>query len=271
VEYLELPAPPPLDAIVRCFWFLRGEANGAAAETVVPDGRVDVVVHLGEPFARLDERGVPVRDADVLLGGQLAGPLRLVQRGPADVIGIRFRTAGAHAVLDLPLGQFTGQVGPLARLRPALAAALVDAAASAHEPRARVAALATALGRFVRHQPAPLIAAAVRALGSATHPPRVRHIAQRLGVSARTLERRVLAEVGLNPALLHRVLRFRRGFALLDRNPPGTWACAATAAGYYDQAHLIRDFRAFAGAPPSAFFRGGAWLARAFLGGGEAA
>ncbi len=269
MEYLELPAPPPLDAIVRCFWFLSGAPNGAVAQTVVPDGRVDVVVHLGEPFARLDERGVAHDDAEVLVGGQLAGPLRLVQRGPADVVGVRFRTAGAHAVLDVPLGGLEGAVEPLARLRPALAAALVDAAASAHEPRARATALAAVLGRFVRREPAPLIAAAVRALGSAN--PRVRQVAQRLGVSARTLERRVLAEVGLSPALLHRVLRFRRVFGLLDRDPPGTWARAATEAGYYDQAHLIRDFRAFAGAPPSAFFRGQAHLARAFLGGGEAA
>jgi transcriptional regulator GlxA family with amidase domain len=96
-------------------------------------------------------------------------------------------------------------------------------------------------------------------------------VADEFGVSARTLERRVLDHAGLPPSTLRRVLRFRRAFRLLDQAPPGTWSRIATSAGYYDQAHLIRDFRQFAGAPPAEFFRAGPELARAIIGGDEAA
>jgi len=67
MEYIEVPAPPPLDALVRCFWFRRGPVHAEAPQTVVPDGRMEVVLHLGEPFAELNERGTARRQAPALL------------------------------------------------------------------------------------------------------------------------------------------------------------------------------------------------------------
>ena len=74
----------------------------------------------------------------------------------------------------------------------------------------------------------------------------------------------------MDPTLLRRILRFRAAFRLLERLPPGRWGRVAPRVGYFDQAHLIRDFRRFAGAAPSVFFSTGPELARAFSG-GEAA
>jgi AraC-like DNA-binding protein len=70
---------------------------------------------------------------------------------------------------------------------------------------------------------------------------------------------------------MRRLLRFRRAFRLLDQAAPGTWARVAAHAGYFDQAHLIRDFRQFAGTSPSEFFGRNRDLARALLGGADEA
>lgn len=77
----------------------------------------------------------------------------------------------------------------------------------------------------------------------------------------------MLAETGLAPKLLMRVLRFRRAFRLLDRSAAGGWGRVAVSAGYFDQAHLIREFREFAGAAPSVFWESDPELSRALLGG----
>jgi transcriptional regulator GlxA family with amidase domain len=71
-----------------------------------------------------------------------------------------------------------------------------------------------------------------------------------LGISGRQLERRFLNEVGLGPKLLCRILRFQQVFRAIERSDRN-WARIAADCGYYDQAHLIRDFRQFAGQPPS--------------------
>lgn len=268
MDYSEHPAPPPLDSVVRCFWFLRGDLGVDAPETVVPDGRLEIVLHLAEPFSRMEPGTLARRQPRAILSGQLTAPIDLRPNGYADIVGVRFRTAGAAAVVPAPLDELTDRVDSLAGLVPGLEPALFDAVAPLESPAERTDALVRVLSRFVLRDGDELAAAAIRALGAA-HAPRVADVADRLGVSARTIERRVAGVSGLAPSLLRRVLRFRRVFPLLESAPRRRWARVAARAGYFDQAHLIRDFRQFAGAPPTAFFRREHELARAILGGDD--
>ena len=267
MDYAELPAPPPLDSLVRCFWFLHGTEPDHESQVIVADGRVEIILHLGEPFSCCDRDGVARRQSSVLLSGQILSPVRVRANGPTDIVGIRFRTAAACAVIRAPLAEITDRVDALSELAPSLAQLLFAAAARHTEAWARVDALSDVLRRHVLRTPDALATAAIRSLDAA-HAPAVSRIADAYGVSARTLERKVLEATGLPPASLRRVLRFRRAFRALDQSPPGTWARVATSTGYFDQAHLIRDFRQFAGVAPSEFFRADPELARAILNGG---
>jgi transcriptional regulator GlxA family with amidase domain len=67
-------------------------------------------------------------------------------------------------------------------------------------------------------------------------------------MSERQFRRRCLDESGLGPKQLSKVLRFRRACALGEGGLP--WGLVAVEAGYFDQAHLIRDFREFTGSTP---------------------
>lgn len=265
MEYLELNAPPPLDDIVRCFWFLRGEFHsGGEPQTVVADGRLEIIMHLAEPFSRVDGDST-LRQADVLVSGQLTAPIRLAGNGAGDVVGIRFRTSAAARVLRVPLADLTDHVEPLAVISKPLATDLLNAARSREQPGARASAMARALWRHISRSPDSLAAHATSALET-SNPLRIEALARSLGTTTRTLERRVTMATGLPPATLRRVMRFRRAFRMLEGAPRGTWAEVATRSGYADQAHLIRDFRQFAGEAPSDFFRAEAALARAIMG-----
>jgi AraC-like DNA-binding protein len=79
----------------------------------------------------------------------------------------------------------------------------------------------------------------------------VAELARRTGWSRRHLVARFREHVGLAPKTFARILRFERAAELLVR-PDGPSLCEiALEAGYYDQAHLNRDFRAFAGRTPT--------------------
>jgi transcriptional regulator GlxA family with amidase domain len=84
---------------------------------------------------------------------------------------------------------------------------------------------------------------------------RVRDVARRVGLSQRRFIQVFAAEVGLTPKLYARVKRFQRARALVRGTAPPDWAQLAVECGYFDQAHLIRDFRAFAGLTPEEYLR----------------
>jgi AraC-like DNA-binding protein len=265
MDYRELPPPPGLRHVVHCFWFLRGAGEAGETQTLVPDGRSEIVIHLRQPFALVGARGDARAQASVLAAGQLLGPLTLAPSSDADVVGIRFRTEAANAVLGGALEEVTGLVAPLSEVRRGFEARLLDAAAGAPTPESRAQALSRVLARVVPHGPAPLVRGAVA--GLERHAGGIGDLARGLGTTARTLERRVRHATGLSPRALRAVLRFRRLFRRLDRSPAGSWARVAVESGYYDQSHMIREFRRFAGVVPGRFFGREASLAVAFAGG----
>jgi AraC-like DNA-binding protein len=76
-------------------------------------------------------------------------------------------------------------------------------------------------------------------------------VARAANLSPRQFRRRCFEETGLTPKHLSRVLRFQRALRFLRRMPERGRAHLAAECGYYDQAHLIRDFREFAAATPT--------------------
>lgn len=256
MRYEEIPAAPPLDRWVRCFWFL--EVEGGGPRPVVPDGRVEIVLHRAEPFVRVHPDGVARAQETALVSGQLTRPIRVGPDGPSDVVGVRFRTAGARAVLGTPLDGLTDDVVPLREVDRALGSAL-ETALRAADP---VTALSRVLLERARWRTRPTTAAAV---GRLARGEAVAAVAASVGISERSLERHVRADVGLPPKRLQRLIRFRDLYARLERGEEA--AAASLAAGYYDQSHANLDFRAFAGCSPGEHFGVEDELAGAFLSG----
>jgi AraC-like DNA-binding protein len=80
----------------------------------------------------------------------------------------------------------------------------------------------------------------------------VENLAAELGFSARHLARSFNAAFGMGPKQFSRLARFEKMMAA--RRNGLSWAEVACACGLSDQAHLIKEFRAIAGEPPTDFF-----------------
>jgi len=78
-------------------------------------------------------------------------------------------------------------------------------------------------------------------------------LATELGCSRRHLTSRFRDQIGPPPKTVARIMRFRRVVRLLERDAGTRLAEVAQDCGYYDQAHLNRDFRELAGTTPSTY------------------
>lgn len=235
--YRERVPAGPLHALVEVAW--QGRAGTTAgAQRVLPDGCMDLIVLDGRlVVAGPDTAAHTARSApgSVTTGLRFRpGALPLLLGVPADAV--RDRRVELAELLGgrAPAGTHPGGCGEpapgdeLARLLGTVSA-LRQAAAGTRRP-------------LPEPLPRPALDALVRGVPAA-------ELADRLGVTSRTLHRRCLATLGYGPAVARRVLRFRAASALLfDGVPP---AEVAARAGYADQPHLSREVRALAGVAPT--------------------
>lgn len=80
---------------------------------------------------------------------------------------------------------------------------------------------------------------------------RVEAVADQLGITARHLRRAFVESIGVGPKEFARGVRLRRAISETARS--SDWGAIARDAGYYDQAHLIGEFRDLVGLTPSAY------------------
>lgn len=239
MPYREHPPSPALAPWVECYWTMRATAAPPRANRVLPDGSADIIVDLA-------------RGTDAFAVGPMRTAAVIPVGGSIDYFGIRFRPgAGAH-FLGAPLGEMCDVRVPLDALWGALANELAEVLAAA-PPAERVRHTERVLWRRladVRDDQA-LVARAVAQMRRVRGGVGVRALAEALGVNERRLERAFAHHVGLSPKFLARVERFAYAVRLVDDGAPRAWSTLAYDAGYADQSHLVREFRALAGVTPA--------------------
>jgi AraC-like DNA-binding protein len=213
----ELAPSADLTSYVDAYWW----SNDAADVRVIPDGCADVIFD---------------GDAAIVVG-TMTRPLET--RSAPGMFGIRFRPGRAALALGVPLTEVTDARVPLRDLtkrfpaiRPENADAVMRKVLADSKPDRRVDA---AVDRIIRSG------------GRAS----IDGVASAAGVSRQHLARAFAYHVGVSPKTFARVMRFRRALTLAGRRD---WAGLAAELGYFDQSHLIADFREFAGTTPVPFF-----------------
>ena len=272
MHYIERPPHPSLAHVVRCLWaFEATPADGAAEiQRIVPDGYPEVVLQYGDAAHELTDAGAPKRQQRFIFAGQISRPLLLQPGAHAGMIGIRLQPAGARLLLGLPMHELTDARIDLAQIWTHESEQLIDAVACKDDIPGRLQVVEQFLLKKivgVRNKSDAAIMHGVGMLQSTDGHLSVDAVAISCGLSSRQLERRFLNEVGISARLLASIFRFRRVFDLLEQEPSWRWVSAAIGAGYYDQAHMIRDFKRFAGQQPQAFYRSLYGLSAAMISG----
>jgi AraC-like DNA-binding protein len=286
--------PPALRPLVAWYHGYRETGGPPARHRGLPSPWLTVIITLDEPLT-IQEHPDPRQPASahqVLVGGLHTSPALVTHDGRQSGIQLGVTPLGARVLLGAPagalatldlegdqvIGRFAADLQDQVRAAASwadrfaildawfAARAGLDLGSIASVPAGAVPAIRSRTGPLDLMDTAPLIAPEVRyawrTLLTSRGAVPVAELVRETGWSARHLDNRFRAEIGLTPKAAARVIRFDRARRMLMRRVGSGGAPAladlAVAGGYYDQAHLAREFRGLAGVPPSR------WLAEEF-------
>jgi AraC-like DNA-binding protein len=250
--YREHAPPPALAGLVECIWTITTPRalEEPIRKRVLPDGCSDIIFDFGDGAV-----ASPGGSGGYVVGA-MSTALVVELVGRVDLIGVRFRPGGGTPVLGVPAAELSGRRVALPDIAPRLGHVAARMAACA--PPRRAAVLAELVDRLRSRTggataPDPRVGRAVRLLDRVGVS--VAGVAAEVGLSPRQLERLFAHEVGATPSQARSVNRFRAAVRLLGEERAPSLASVAHMAGYFDQAHLSRDFRRLAGVTPGEYRR----------------
>jgi AraC-like DNA-binding protein len=268
--YLEVPASPDLTPWISHFRVIRGPAHSNTVPTalrLLTDACTGIVIDCGPSG---------LSSPPVFMGVMQTATVVTFAES-RELIGVRFKPGGALPFVTSSLHEFTGRRVPLPLLWGSLAQRMGDVVRSAPF-REQVPALENCLRAWIRRQQSAAsstqataareLALVSQAIAHLDHDAaaRVRDVAAALCVGERRLERVFNRAVGVPPKVFHRMRRCCEAARLIrdacgedhhttrKRNvAPCNWSAIGADAGYADQAHFIREFRALTGVTPVAY------------------
>jgi AraC-like DNA-binding protein len=255
--YLFRP-PPLLAAYVDTLCFYEGEASLHTKERRLPDGSVALVINLGHDTLGVAPPEHP-NQFQRFSGGVLSGVHSqyavLDATSLVTTISVQFKPGGAAPFLPMPASEVTNRAVELSTLWGDAAIDLREQLLAAPTPETKVHLLEHFLTRQAawEQQPHPAVTFALASFQAGSARRSIAEVTAQLCLSPKRFFHLFKEAVGLTPKAYCRVLRFQEVLGLIERRQQASWADLAHTSGYFDQAHFIHDFQAFAGLSPSAY------------------
>jgi AraC-like DNA-binding protein len=256
---------PCLAPYVERYVGYRLEGFPAGLHRGLPSRYLTFIVSIGRPvrIVGMPGRG-PLRvDMDAVVSGLSVGPAMIDHDGNEAGVAVELHPLGARALFGLPGRELAGELVDVPTLLGRGTRSLPERLTEAVTWEERFRVLDDVLVTAVRRRdggrgPTAEVWQAWRRLVGERPPlvpdqsrPGVDGLAAEVGWSRRHLTEQFHREVGLPPRQLQRVLRFEQARAALASGRHATLADVAAHTGYFDQAHMTRDWHDLAGCAPS--------------------
>lgn len=258
--YLTRIPQAPLSMAVESLWLYCGYQPPHRLERVLPSGTAELILNI-----RADEFRCYNPDTlemcDRLPGALIVGPKTGVQiidtEQQLEVMGVHLRPGGMLALSRIPAGEFADEDVPLATIWGSFAAEIQERIRFAQSPAARLQTLEVLLTQRMRSELVPhrMIPEALRRLEPDQAPVKLASLAASLGLSSRRFIEIFTSHIGIPPKIYARIRRFQRALRAIHGSTVPSWADLAFDCGWYDQAHMIRDFKQFSGLTPAEYGR----------------
>lgn len=252
--YVELSPNHLLNPYVETYWIIDDAKETKSFQNVLPDGCVDIIVSLGD--SSMDNGFKP--NIPYVFGTHTASS-GAPDKGNIKMFGIRFKPAVFKLFTKIPTSEFTNQKVDIFSFQSIFDLSFYSEVEKGVEDNLPMNAIISNIEQFLIDKLPVLPSVDKRILhaisliqihsGNLT----IDKLAAESGLSQRQLERRFKAEVGISPKTFSCIMKFQEVHKRLNT---GTWSNLHELAwdcGYFDNAHLTKDYLKFSGTLPSDF------------------
>lgn len=246
--YREYAPCKSLEKYIACYWTSEtGAVTSQQWNRVIPDGCVDIIFDL--------------KTSSSSEGAFVTGLMRTFELMPIlgnqALFGIRFYSEMAHHFLRNPISALNGYHVYLEDLWGQDARRMVERVAEATEITDRIALIEERLLQCLAASPIrsdSLLMTSMQYIYAFGGSMTIGALAEKVNYSERNLRRVFQNELGVSPKELIRIIQFQSLLQELVRGTKASFTDVALQHGYYDQSHVIKNFKAYYGMSPRQIF-----------------
>lgn len=250
-----LPSPA-LAPYVRYYWLLETDSPVLGTERVIPSGNVQMLFYRGNPILFSSSHDERLVDNQVLLSGQFIGFSDLSFTGTIKILAVIFHTHAASAFFRMPVSELCN--------RKVSADEAGDRELQELEDRILYEAddlnCIRLVERFLLSRLNPpkehnleRMFSAIHTINRSKGEVRISDLASSVFLSTKQFQRVFTGHVGISPKEFLRIVRFQHSLYVLQSNPGISFSQLAYECGFYDQSHLINEFKVFSGYTPKEY------------------
>lgn len=250
--------------LIEWFWIVENSDPAEQLQKIIPDGFPEMIFHFGDPY-RIQLKSPWSPQSKSLFAGQITSHFFLQNTGKASILGVKWKPAAMMQLFHIPMRPLTDRVVPLEHVLPKFNTVVTQHFAQASNHTQRIQWFQDYLRSISSGDRCnTTITKALDLISSTNGLATVTSLCAHCDTSERQLQRLFLKYVGLSPKFYARIIRFNYIFKIMQ-DKKVTGPALGLDAGFYDQSHFIKNFKAFTGEDPSQYFFDQTTLANFFL------
>jgi AraC-like DNA-binding protein len=252
MKFVRINPDPALRHLIDCYWIIESMDTEVHEQKIIPDGFTELIFHYGDAYVSQlhDDRQTQARN---LLAGQISNYFYLNNTGISGIVAVKLKPAALTQLFNIDMSSYTDKIVDIARLNDERLLKLSKLIVPFAEEEVVKTIFDGYFMKLITSATTSPVTAAIDLVFKTNGMAPVKDLAIIAGVGERQLERLFKKYVGLSPKYYARIIRFNYIFKLIQAYET-SWADIVYQAGYYDQSHFIRNFKAFTGEDPSSYF-----------------
>lgn len=258
MKYTEYKPNDILSDYIQLIWIAESESKDDfyPKEKILPDGIVEIVFHFADPFITYNVKGEKLKQPKGFAISQMKNFVEIESDGTIGFVSVRFFPWGAYHFFSEPISNFLDSFIDLNLIWPEVYKQISQEIKSVDNNN-KITLVQNFLQKCLQQHKKETepIDYAIKLIRESKGKYAIEELCDKLNIHPKKLERGFINSIGTTPKVFSRTTRFLHLCHHLKEYENLTMTQLAHQLGFYDQAHFIKDFKAFSGITPTEYFK----------------